>query len=110
MKQANVTLLLLALLHLTFYVPLACIRVAALFATAAGAPAEVSLALTGGSFVCYLFSAPVHLANFVVRCMRVPGFARAVGHIVLTAMCPWLRVFRDRSNGGSLTHSSGFMI
>ena len=46
----------MALLHLIFYVPLACVRVAALFATAIGVAPETALLLTGASFVCYVFA------------------------------------------------------
>lgn len=109
-SKANLTLLLMAMLHLAFYVPLACLRVVALLANAMGASAETTLALAGGSYLCYLFSAPAHLANFVVRCLRVPSFARALGHIVLTIACPWTRMCSDREAGANLSRSSGLII
>lgn len=34
-----------------------------------------------------LFAAPVHLANFVVRCVRVPGFARALVRVIRRRYC-----------------------
>lgn len=102
----------MALLHLTFYVPLACIRVAALMATSMAAPIEVSLALTGASFVCYVFSAPVHLVNFVVRYVRVPSFARASRRAILFIICPWANGLGFGGNGirASLAQSTSEIV
>lgn len=111
--QASSTLLVMALIHLIFYVPLACARVAALFAMAIGAEPETALALTGASFVGYMFAAPVHLANFVVRCVRVRGFARAVLRMCcrpVLVVCPCARACGDYAFGGSPTQSTGAIV
>ena len=46
-------MLLMAILHLIVYVPLACLRVVSLFASAMNAPLGVSLALNGAIFLFY---------------------------------------------------------
>ena len=81
--QASITLLLMAAMHLLFYVPLACVRVLALIASSIGVEPETALALTAASYVCYTLTAPVNLANFIVRCTRVNGFARTVISVAL---------------------------
>ena len=51
--QASINVLLMAILHLIFYVPLAFIRVIGLFATAMNATLALILALNGATFLFY---------------------------------------------------------
>lgn len=82
LPQASITLFFMAAVHLIFYIPQACVRITALFAPTLGI-VESALTLTGASFVCYAFGAPVHLANFLVRCARVNGFAEAMSNLIM---------------------------
>ena len=102
----------MAVLHLIFYVPLACVRLGAQIANVIGAPQETILAFQGASFVGYNFSSPAHVANFIVRCVRVPGFTRAVLRVCLLAPCPCARVCGSGSKGidGPQVQSAGAMI
>ena len=49
--QASITLQLMAILHLIFYVPLVCLRVAALFVN--GSAPETAFTLLGATFLSY---------------------------------------------------------
>lgn len=102
-SQASVTVLLTALLHVFFYFPMASTRVVALYSNAINVPPDVSNMLLAINFSSYAFAAPVHLANFVVRCVRVPGFARAVLCVIKFLLCPCIRARGERGISDMLT-------